>query len=83
MARVRNDGRGDVGRLVERVSSGAWLPKDKLRQLLLYDPHNTMVPVDSPKSRVTGIIQLGNKGLNLVNEFRFWQGEGDLLRERG
>jgi pyruvate,orthophosphate dikinase len=42
------------------------LPKDKLRQLLLYDPHNTMVPVDSPKSRVTGIIQLGNKGLNLV-----------------
>ena len=42
------------------------LPKDKLRQLLLYDPHNVMVPVDSPKSRVTGIIQLGNKGLNLV-----------------
>ena len=42
------------------------LPKEKLRQLLLYDPHNAVVPVDSPKSRVTGIIQLGNKGLNLV-----------------
>ena len=42
------------------------LPKEKLRQLLLYDPHNAMVPIDSPNSRVTGIIQLGNKGLNLV-----------------
>jgi len=42
------------------------LPKEKLRQLLLYDPQNTMVPIDSPNSRVTGIIQLGNKGLNLV-----------------
>jgi len=42
------------------------LPKEKLRQLLLYDPHHVMVPIDSPHSRVTGIIQLGNKGLNLV-----------------
>ena len=42
------------------------LPKDLLHQLLLYDPQNAMTPIHSARSRVTGIIHLGNKGLNLV-----------------
>ena len=42
------------------------LPKDKLQKLLLYDPKNAMTPIDSARSRVTGIIQLGNKGINMV-----------------
>ncbi len=42
------------------------LPKDKLRLLLLYDPQNAMTPIDVSRSRVTGIIHLGNKGLNMV-----------------
>ena len=42
------------------------LPKDKLQKLLLYDPQNAMTPIDSARSRVTGIIQLGNKGINMV-----------------
>ncbi|MGD8887518.1 MAG: PEP/pyruvate-binding domain-containing protein [Desulfobacterales bacterium] len=42
------------------------LPKDKLHQLLLYDPQNAMTLIDSSRSRVTGIIHLGNKGLNMV-----------------
>jgi pyruvate,orthophosphate dikinase len=42
------------------------LPKDKLQKLLLYDPKNAMTTIDSARSRVTGIIQLGNKGINMV-----------------
>ena len=42
------------------------LPKDKLHLLLLYDPHNAMTPIDSSFGRLTGIIHLGNKGLNMV-----------------
>jgi pyruvate,orthophosphate dikinase len=42
------------------------LPKDQLRLLLLYDPQNAMTSIDSSSSRVTGIIHLGNKGLNMV-----------------
>jgi len=42
------------------------LPKDKLHKLLLYDPQNAMTRIDSSKSRVTGIIHLGNKGINMV-----------------
>ena len=42
------------------------LPKDQLHRLLLYDPYNAMTPIDSANSRVTSIIQLGNKGLNMV-----------------
>ena len=42
------------------------LPKDKLQKLLMYDPKNAMTPIDSARSRVTGIIQLGNKGINMV-----------------
>jgi pyruvate,orthophosphate dikinase len=42
------------------------LPKDKLQRLLLYDPQNAITPIDSSLARVTGVIYLGNKGLNLV-----------------
>jgi pyruvate,orthophosphate dikinase len=42
------------------------LPKDKLHKLLLYDPKNAMTSIDSARGRVTGIIQLGNKGINMV-----------------
>ena len=42
------------------------LPKDKLQRLLLYDPNNAITPIDSSLARLTGIIYLGNKGLNMV-----------------
>jgi pyruvate,orthophosphate dikinase len=42
------------------------LPADKLHKLLLYDPKNAMTSIDSAHNRVTGIIQLGNKGVNMV-----------------
>ena len=42
------------------------LPKDQLQKLLLYDPKNAMTSIDSARSQVTGIIQLGNKGINMV-----------------
>jgi pyruvate,orthophosphate dikinase len=47
------------------------LPKDKLQRLLLYDPQSAMTPVDESAERITGIIQLGNKGLNLVRLKKF------------
>ena len=42
------------------------LPADKLHKLLLYDPKNAMTQIDSAHNRVTGIIQLGTKGINMV-----------------
>jgi len=42
------------------------LPKDKLQQLLLYDPQNAMTYIHNVGKRVSGIIHLGNKGLNMV-----------------
>jgi pyruvate,orthophosphate dikinase len=42
------------------------LPKDKLHQLLIYDPDNAMTSIQEPDNRVTGMIYLGNKGFNLV-----------------
>jgi pyruvate,orthophosphate dikinase len=42
------------------------LPKDKLHQLLIYDPDNAMTSISEPDNRVTGLIYLGNKGFNLV-----------------
>ena len=49
------------------------LPKEKLHQLLLYDPERVMMSISKPKTRVSGIIYLGNKGYNLVklNNFNF------------
>ena len=37
------------------------LSKDKLQQLLLYDPQNAITPIDSSLARLTGIIYLGTK----------------------
>ncbi len=42
------------------------LPKDKLQDLLLYDPEKAMTSMNNVPNRVSGIIYLGNKGLNLV-----------------
>jgi len=42
------------------------LHKDKLSELLRYDPENAMTPIHRPNNRVAGLIYLGNKGLNLV-----------------
>ncbi len=42
------------------------LSKYRLRLLLNYDPHNAMTPIDEAKGKVSGIIYLGNKGLNMV-----------------
>jgi len=47
-------------------NQAAKLPKDKLRNLLIYDPQNTIVPIEDAGSRVAGLIYLGNKGLNLM-----------------
>ena len=42
------------------------LQKDNLHLLLNYDPDNAMTTISDAGSRLTGIIHLGNKGLNLV-----------------
>jgi len=42
------------------------LPKEKLHLLLLYDPKKAMTPINNVHKRVSGIIHLGNKGLNMV-----------------
>ncbi|MGD2030216.1 MAG: PEP/pyruvate-binding domain-containing protein [Desulfobacterales bacterium] len=42
------------------------LPKDKLQNLLLYDTEKAMTSINNVSKRVSGIIYLGNKGLNLV-----------------
>jgi len=47
------------------------LPKEKLHQLLLYDPERSMMSINKAKSRVLGVIYLGNKGFNLVKLHNF------------
>ncbi|MBW2641966.1 MAG: pyruvate, phosphate dikinase [Deltaproteobacteria bacterium] len=42
------------------------LPENQLQQLLLYDPEKAMTSINNVPKRVSGIINLGNKGLNLV-----------------
>jgi pyruvate,orthophosphate dikinase len=42
------------------------LPKDKLHQLLIYDPENALTAIHQPNNRVSDLIFLGNKGLNLL-----------------
>nr|WP_207683785.1 PEP/pyruvate-binding domain-containing protein [Desulfonema magnum] len=41
------------------------LPDDQLQQLLIYDPQSAMMLIDH-EAASTGIIYLGNKGLNLI-----------------
>lgn len=42
------------------------LPKDKVHLLLNYDPQRAMTSIVDKKSRLFGIIHLGNKGLNII-----------------
>ena len=42
------------------------LPKDKVHLLLNYDPQRAMTSIVDKKSRIFGIIHLGNKGLNII-----------------
>lgn len=42
------------------------LPKEKLHRLLNYDPQRAMTSIVEANNRATGIIYLGNKGLNLI-----------------
>ena len=42
------------------------LPKGDLRHLLMYDQENAMTSISRPNNRVSGLIYLGNKGINLV-----------------
>jgi len=56
-----------LGRILNTLFQQSYkLPKDKLRQLLLYDPHACLVAIDSPSNREIGLIHLGTKGFNLV-----------------
>ncbi len=47
------------------------LPKENLRRLLNYDPQRAITSLSHPNDLATGIIYLGNKGLNLLRLFNF------------
>jgi pyruvate,orthophosphate dikinase len=47
------------------------LPEENLRRLLNYDPQRTISSISDPESLATGIIYLGNKGLNLMRLHNF------------
>ena len=46
------------------------LHKDKLQQLLLYDPEHAMTAIGHSDDDISSVIQLGNKGFNLVKLHR-------------
>jgi pyruvate,orthophosphate dikinase len=47
------------------------LPPERLQQLLNYDPKKAITPINPVKKPVSGVIYLGNKGLNLVRLSRY------------
>ncbi len=47
------------------------LPEDRLRLLLNYDPQMAITNLEKPNGKVTGIIFLGNKGLNMMRMKNF------------
>jgi pyruvate,orthophosphate dikinase len=47
------------------------LPREKLRKLLNYDPKRAMTSLHEPNHLAGGIINLGNKGLNMMRLFNF------------
>ncbi len=47
------------------------LPKDKLRRLLNYDPQKAITSLHQPNTKTAGIIDLGNKGLNMLKLHNF------------
>ncbi|MCU0602863.1 MAG: PEP-utilizing enzyme [Desulfobacterales bacterium] len=56
-----------LGRILNTLFQQSYkLPQAQLRQLLLYDPHTSLVAIDSPHSCEIGVIHLGTKGFNLV-----------------
>lgn len=56
-----------LGRILNTLFQQSYkLSRDKLRQLLLYDPHTSLVSIDAPCPGAVGVIHLGNKGSNLV-----------------
>ena len=56
-----------LGRILNTLFQQSYkLPKDKLHQLLLYDPHHAIVTIEPPHRHPPGVIQLGTKGFNLV-----------------
>ncbi|MBW1997627.1 MAG: pyruvate, phosphate dikinase [Deltaproteobacteria bacterium] len=56
-----------ISRIVNTLSQQSEkLPREKLRILLSYDPHNAATPLNPVSRKVKDIIYLGNKGLNLI-----------------
>ena len=56
-----------LGRILSTLFQQAEkLPREKMHQLLLYDPHFAMVDIDALPQPPPGLILLGTKGLNLV-----------------
>jgi len=56
-----------IGRILNTLyKQSARLPREKLGKLLMYDPKNTMTSIDQARSRVSGIISVGNKGFNMM-----------------
>ena len=47
------------------------LPKNDLQLLLNYDPQRAVTSINSQNKRASGVIHLGNKGLNLVRLSRY------------
>jgi pyruvate, orthophosphate dikinase len=47
------------------------LPREKLRRLLNYDPQRAIISLQKPGSASLGIIDLGNKGLNMAKLKQF------------
>ena len=47
------------------------LPPDRLKLLLNYDPQLAITNLEKPNNKVTGIIFLGNKGLNMMRMKNF------------
>jgi pyruvate,orthophosphate dikinase len=47
------------------------LPKDELHRLLNYDPKRAMTALHEPNHLASGIINLGNKGLNMMRLYNF------------
>jgi pyruvate,orthophosphate dikinase len=56
-----------LGRILNTLFQQSYkLPKEKLQKLLLYDPHTSLVTIESPGHPEIGVIHLGTKGFNLV-----------------
>jgi len=47
------------------------LPKEKVHLLLNYDPKKAMTSIVDKKSKIFGIIHLGNKGLNIIKMINY------------